>query len=96
MYQEEDSNPALELAESLADSLMDHFTERGLLAKEIKVAEIVEVEGDGDAWDASEESLYSLYGTKFRSHTENCLSPKIFLIRFRYIILRNPNFKFFS
>jgi hypothetical protein len=29
VYQEEDSGPALELAESLADSLMDHFTERG-------------------------------------------------------------------
>ena len=53
----------MELAESLAESLVDHFTERGLLPKEIKVAEIVEVGGDGGtAWDASEESLYSLYG----------------------------------
>lgn len=54
------------LAESLAESLVDHFTERGLLPKEIKVAEIVEVGADADAggtaWDASEESLYSLYG----------------------------------
>ncbi len=50
---------------------MDHFTEKGLLAKEIKVAEIVEVHDSGgggiggaggDAWDAGEESHYALYG----------------------------------
>jgi hypothetical protein len=60
--EEDETAPALELTECLAESLMDHFTEKGLLAKEIKVAEIVEVrDGEGE-WDAGEESLYALYG----------------------------------
>ena len=33
----EETEAALELSECIAESLMDHFTERGLLAKEIKV-----------------------------------------------------------
>ena len=33
----DDTEAALELSECIAESLMDHFTERGLLAKEIKV-----------------------------------------------------------
>ena len=65
----------MELAESFADCLLDHFTERGLLAKEIKVAEIVEMEEEegmeaADAtdtadttggWNAAEDftALYS-------------------------------------
>ena len=36
----EETGAALELSECIAESLMDHFTERGLLAKEIKVREV--------------------------------------------------------
>ena len=36
----EETGAALELSECIAESLMDHFTERGLLAKEIKVREL--------------------------------------------------------
>ena len=36
----EETEAALELSECIAESLMDHFTERGLLAKEIKVRDI--------------------------------------------------------
>ncbi len=61
VYQEE-TDAALELSASLADSLLDHFTERGLLAKEIKVAEIVEA--DAEDWDIGKETPYSLYGDK--------------------------------
>ncbi len=63
VYQEEETEAALELATCLADSLMDHFTEKGLLAKEIKVAEIVEMKDDDDAemWDTSEDAQYTYY-----------------------------------
>ena len=37
----EETEAALELSECIAESLMDHFTERGLLAKEIKVRELI-------------------------------------------------------
>ena len=36
-HEDENTGAALELSECIAESLMDHFTERGLLAKEIKV-----------------------------------------------------------
>lgn len=68
MYQEEQAEAALELAASLADSLMDHFTEKGLLAKEIKVAEIVEMEDDEEEWDTGEESPYTFYSTSAFLH----------------------------
>ncbi len=61
VYQEEETEAALELATSLADNLMDHFTEKGLLAKEIKVAEIVEMEDEDEEWDTSQEAHYTYY-----------------------------------
>ncbi len=64
VYQEEETEAAMELAASLADSLMDHFTEKGLMAKEIKVAEIVEMGNDAEEWDTSEETNYTFYGDK--------------------------------
>ena len=36
----DDTEAALELSECIAESLMDHFTERGLLSKEIKVGAV--------------------------------------------------------
>ena len=59
----EDTTPTLQLI-GLAESLADHFTERGLLSKEIKVAEIIEVPGDMEAWDASEEYIHGSVGKK--------------------------------
>jgi len=58
-FGEEQTGPALELAASFADSLMDHFAEKGLLAKEIKVAEIVELKEEDD--ENVVESVYSCY-----------------------------------
>ena len=44
----EETEAALELSECIAESLMDHFTERGLLAKEIKVREMIISDGSKD------------------------------------------------
>lgn len=44
------------------DALLDQFTQKGLIAKEIKVAEVIEVPNDSETWDAGEESMYGSYG----------------------------------
>ena len=57
----DETPPTLQLL-GQAESLTDHLTERGLLAKEIKVAEIIEVPGETEAWDASEEYIHGAVG----------------------------------
>jgi hypothetical protein len=62
---------AAELAESLAEELLDHFMARGVLANEIKVAEIVELDLGVDDWDTSNEyaAPYTFYGESVRFTT---------------------------
>eukprot|EP00094_Tigriopus_californicus_P002006 TCALIF_01933-PA protein Name:"Protein of unknown function" AED:0.10 eAED:0.08 QI:62/0.85/0.37/1/1/0.75/8/0/799 len=61
------TNRAIEVSEQTpySDALLDQFTQKGLIAKEIKVAEVIEVPNDSETWDAGEESMYGSYATEF-------------------------------